>query len=78
MEEQKECLTEEQLKRRQYGRTHYVKHREKIIAHLMRKVLCECGCIQTYANLSRHRKTPLHNNRLQRPEKYKQYTEDDL
>ena len=70
--------TEKQLKHKQYNDKYYNKNKDKIIAHLMRKVLCPCGCVQTYCNLSRHKKTQLHINRLKYPVKYKQYTEADL
>lgn len=50
--------------RTEINRTYYTKHREKIIANLMRKVDCECGCIISYANLKKHQLSGNHFKRL--------------
>ena len=50
--------------RKEINRTYYNKHREKIIANLLRKVTCECGCIISYANLKKHQQSGNHFKNL--------------
>ena len=47
-----------------YSQIYYSNNKEHIKKYLSEKTVCECGSVVARVNLSRHRKTNLHQNRL--------------
>lgn len=47
-----------------YAKEYYQENKERQLGYLKEKTRCDCGKILARGNLSRHRLTPLHANRM--------------
>lgn len=47
-----------------YREKYYAEHKEKLVAHLLKQVVCECGFECALVNLKRHQKSKLHVKKL--------------
>ena len=50
---------------RKANHKHYDKNKEKLIANLCHKVICECGMEMSLANLYRHKKNSRHAKKME-------------
>ena len=49
---------------KQYKKDYYEKHKEEIKARVNVNITCECGCISSKSNITRHRKSTLHIEKM--------------
>lgn len=53
---------------KQYREKYYAEHKEKLVAYLLKPVVCECGFECASVNIKRHQKSKLHAKKLAPPE----------
>jgi hypothetical protein len=49
------------------GRSHreyYIEHKNDILAHMLQKIQCECGCEVSHCHIARHKRTQKHLNNI--------------
>ncbi len=59
-------INDYQTKHKDDVKKRYEQNKEKLFERSLRKVTCECGSIQSYGNLSRHRKSKKHQDAIMR------------
>jgi len=65
-EYQKQYREENKNKISEQKKQWYEQHKDKISEKALQKVTCECGCIVTKGNLTRHRKSKNHINLMEK------------
>lgn len=64
IEYQKDYHEENRERYDEYQREYYEKRREGLLAKLKEKVICECGKETSRSNLTAHKKTKIHQKRM--------------
>ena len=60
-----------------YSQKYYMENKNKVKKYLSEKTICECGSVISRMNMSKHKRTKLHENKL-RHNKYLQEKNDDV
>jgi len=47
-----------------YQQEYYAKNKDRVKQYIKEKTQCECGTVTTRLNLPKHRRTKLHQNRM--------------
>lgn len=67
VEKSKEYRQEHKQEIAERKKTYYQDHKQEIAERKKEKITCECGCLISKSDLSRHKKTPKHLNLISQP-----------